>query len=176
MNSPHKGQWRGALINGWVNYREAGDSRRHCAHYDVIEMLSLEHSCRLSFDTTWSNTTIAKPKHVPVLGGTAKVPHSLAINCSSHFRRHVAPTLCLVTSLVRSCCIHFLSQQSSTTEERCFSRDKGCHNNEVQRHHNALRFIYHVRSRSYWRLWRNQTTVILYTVAISAYIFRCEAE
>ena len=44
MNSPHKGQWRGALmfslicvwINGWVNNREAGDLRRKRAHYDVI--------------------------------------------------------------------------------------------------------------------------------------------
>ena len=42
--SPHKGQWRGALmfslicawINVWVNTREAGDLRRHRAHYDVI--------------------------------------------------------------------------------------------------------------------------------------------
>ena len=46
VNSPHRGQWRGALkfffictrINGWVNNREAGDLRRHCAHYDVIVM------------------------------------------------------------------------------------------------------------------------------------------
>ena len=46
VNSPHKGQWRGALvftvvcarINGWVNNREAGDLRRHRAHYDVIVM------------------------------------------------------------------------------------------------------------------------------------------
>ena len=37
---PHKGQWRGALMfplicawmNDWVNNREAGDLRRHCAH------------------------------------------------------------------------------------------------------------------------------------------------
>ena len=44
VNSPHNGQWRGALmfslicacINGWVNNREAGDLRRHRAHYDVI--------------------------------------------------------------------------------------------------------------------------------------------
>ena len=43
VNSPHKGQWRGALmfslictwINGWVNNGEAGDLRRHQAHYDV---------------------------------------------------------------------------------------------------------------------------------------------
>ena len=47
VDSPHKGQWRGALmfslncawINGWVNNREAGDLRRHRAHYDVILMI-----------------------------------------------------------------------------------------------------------------------------------------
>ena len=46
MNSPHKGQWRGALMfslicawrNDWVNNREAGDLRRHRAHYDVTVM------------------------------------------------------------------------------------------------------------------------------------------
>ena len=46
VNSPHKGQSRGALmfslicawINGWVNNREAGDLRRHHAHYCVIVM------------------------------------------------------------------------------------------------------------------------------------------
>ena len=46
VNSPHKGQWRGALIfslicawiNGWVNNREAGDLRRLRAHYDVTVM------------------------------------------------------------------------------------------------------------------------------------------
>ena len=44
VNSPHKGQWRGALmfslicarVNGWVNNGEAGDFRRHRTHYDVI--------------------------------------------------------------------------------------------------------------------------------------------
>ena len=43
VNSPHKGQGRGALmfslicarIKGWVNNGEAGDLRRHRAHYDV---------------------------------------------------------------------------------------------------------------------------------------------
>ena len=47
VNSPHKGQWRGALmfslicvwINVWVNNREAGDLRRHRVHYDVIVMV-----------------------------------------------------------------------------------------------------------------------------------------
>ena len=47
VNTPHKGQWRGALmfslicawINGWVNNHEAGDLRRHCAHYDFTVMV-----------------------------------------------------------------------------------------------------------------------------------------
>ena len=38
MNYPHEGLWRGALINGWVNNDEAGDLRRHRAHYDVNVM------------------------------------------------------------------------------------------------------------------------------------------
>ena len=46
VNSPHKGQWRRALmfslictrINGWVHNGEAGDSRRHHAHHDITVM------------------------------------------------------------------------------------------------------------------------------------------
>ena len=47
VNSPHKGQRRGALmfslisarINGWVNNREAGDLKRIRPHYDVTVMI-----------------------------------------------------------------------------------------------------------------------------------------
>ena len=56
VNSPHKGQWRRALmfplicvgINGWVNNRKAGDLRRYRAHYDVIVMkhhIVIPHTC-----------------------------------------------------------------------------------------------------------------------------------
>ena len=49
INSSHKGQWGGALmfslicawVNGWVNNHEAGDFRRHRAHYDVTVMWGL---------------------------------------------------------------------------------------------------------------------------------------
>ena len=48
VNSPHKGQWPGALMfslicawtNGWVNSRDAGDLRLHRAHYDVTVMVT----------------------------------------------------------------------------------------------------------------------------------------
>ena len=56
VNSPHKGQWRRALIfslicawmDDWVNNREACNLRRHCAHYDVIVM-----------DMRWSITLLS---------------------------------------------------------------------------------------------------------------------
>ena len=46
VNSPHKGQYRGALMfslicawtNHWLNNRDAGDLRRHLVHWDVIVM------------------------------------------------------------------------------------------------------------------------------------------
>ena len=48
VNSPGKGQWRGALLfslirawtNSWVNNRDAGDLRRHRTHCDVGVMVS----------------------------------------------------------------------------------------------------------------------------------------
>ena len=55
VNSPHKGQWRGALmfsficvwISSWVNNREAGDLRRYHAHYDVIAMEYIEKDIQI---------------------------------------------------------------------------------------------------------------------------------
>ena len=60
VNFPHKGQWRGALmfslicagINAWVNNREAGDLRRHQAHYDVIVMNGILLNWGISVYTT----------------------------------------------------------------------------------------------------------------------------
>ena len=57
VNSPHKGQWRRALmfslicvwINGWVNNRDSGDLRRHRAHYDVIVMYRIMITSRILF-------------------------------------------------------------------------------------------------------------------------------
>ena len=54
VNSPHKGQWRCALmltficawINGRVNNRKASDLRRHLDHYDVIVMCIIWGSWR----------------------------------------------------------------------------------------------------------------------------------
>ena len=60
VNSPHKSQWRGALmfslicvwINGGVNNREAGDLRHYRAHHDVIIMIRPTKPTNLLF-TPW---------------------------------------------------------------------------------------------------------------------------
>ena len=63
VNSPHKGQWHGALIlwsapwiHGCVNNREAGDLRRHRAHYDVIVMrMGIQHpGCTFIKQCSWN--------------------------------------------------------------------------------------------------------------------------
>ena len=49
VNSPHKGQWRGALMfplicawtNDWANHRDTGVLRCHRTHYDVTVMITL---------------------------------------------------------------------------------------------------------------------------------------
>ena len=54
VNSPHKGQWRGALMftlicarkNGWVNNHEAGDLRRYRGHYEVTVMTKQDPQTR----------------------------------------------------------------------------------------------------------------------------------
>ena len=60
VDSLHKGHWRGAFIfalicpwtNGWANYRDAGDLRRHHDHYDVTIMqvttsIDVNHKARI---------------------------------------------------------------------------------------------------------------------------------
>ena len=65
----HKDQWHGALmfslicawINGWVNNREAGDLRRHSAHYDVTVMVGF---CTPNTETTEE----AAPRRWAIIG------------------------------------------------------------------------------------------------------------
>ena len=62
VDSPHKGQWRGASMfslicartDGWASNREAGDLRCHRAHYDVIVMIvaKISGNCHSG---TWKN-------------------------------------------------------------------------------------------------------------------------
>ena len=81
VNSPHKGQWRGALmfsficvwINDWVNNGEAGDLRRYRIHYDVTvmflcdsywtSMMISQHAWRHQTTWTWLYHHLASLGH-----------------------------------------------------------------------------------------------------------------
>ena len=65
VNSPHQGQWRGALlfsliyawINDWVNNIEASDLRRHRAHYDVTVVQFHYFPTQIIFNDTLNVTS-----------------------------------------------------------------------------------------------------------------------
>ena len=73
VNSPLKGQWRGALmfssicawINGWVKNREAGDLRCHRAHYDVTVMMFLHTNNAAHPSPPPPHNTEAYPSSLP---------------------------------------------------------------------------------------------------------------
>ena len=70
VNSPHKGQWREALmfsfiwIHGWVNNRKAGDLRRYRAHYDVTVMSRRVLGMQRCVLAMWFSSTLEKPNEV----------------------------------------------------------------------------------------------------------------
>ena len=116
VNSPHKGQWRGALmftlicawINGWVNNREAGDLRRHRAHFDVsimwphsyVTALYFEGSWPCSDDTYYKGTTL----YLFVIGRTkmCKIPDLQYCDV----RDNTSPSLAAISLVAPDRCYH----------------------------------------------------------------------
>ena len=83
---PHtNGQWRWALmfsficawINSWVNNCEAGDLRRHCAHYDVMAMIFRQMLCKWATIICLTNLHIFIQNHyISCLKITHGIPHA----------------------------------------------------------------------------------------------------
>ena len=82
VNFPHKGQWRGALVfsliwactNGWVKTRNAGDLRRHSAHYGVTVVETLFVDAR---SVHWSRFPLWRTNNVSL----AWSDHYLSVGC-----------------------------------------------------------------------------------------------
>ena len=96
VNSPHKSQWRGALMfslfcawtNGWANNRHASDLRRHRAHYDVIVMIA-----GLLITGPWK-----RPWHLqPNLYGFSIIPPRII---------HTNPVKCVMKLLIQQGFLH----------------------------------------------------------------------
>ena len=99
VNSPHKGQCRGALMfslvcawmNGSVKNREAGDLRRHRAHYYVIVMSKWRTFLYQHWYLTMGNIPLPSPvAHNGDLSFTPLVAHnsdiSFTVNGNSQWR------------------------------------------------------------------------------------------
>ena len=90
VNSPHKGQWRGALmftlicarIYDWVNNHEAGDLRRHLDHYDVSVM-----EFRVHTPVHWATTESDNGSR---LCGTKPLSGPMMVYCEFYLWEHVS--------------------------------------------------------------------------------------
>ena len=90
VNSPHRGQWRGALkfsliyarTNCWANHRDADDLRSHRAHYDVTvletrisvtfgSMLSVAQVLSACSHGPLTRYVILRVAHTPRMPGTS---------------------------------------------------------------------------------------------------------
>ena len=102
VNSPHIGQWRGALmfslicvwINCWVNTCEAGDLRRYRAHYDGTIMskinsdghkLRRHHQTNVLYEKTYHSLNILKLMTVLDIAGGHVMSRPLPRRNRRHF-------------------------------------------------------------------------------------------
>ena len=91
VNSPHKGQWRGALmfslicarINDWVSNREAGDLRRHRGHYyfDVI-MTTMASQITSQTQTIETHSTKRRMWTIPSLNCIRYQDKQIKLHCN----------------------------------------------------------------------------------------------
>ena len=98
VNSPHKCQWRRALmfsliyvwINDWVNDPEAGDLRRHRVHYNVTVMSNYALNTLIQHILfCGTHSCIFAP--TPVALSTCKWLQSIILNwCTEHGRYRAA--------------------------------------------------------------------------------------
>ena len=123
VNSPHKGQWRGALmfslicirINGCVYNGEAGDLRRHRAHYAVTVMkMGLapdlnQWRIRTKKSQQWPQTLKTDSRHdanFVAVGGTAgflpchQYDDKVGILKTLGFQRKVTPPVPFISRVI----------------------------------------------------------------------------
>ena len=106
VNSPHKGQWRGALMFslicvwtiGWVNNRDAGDLRRYRAHHGVTVM-KLQYSSQ----KVWTLFFSENQSNVVYLSLTAS--HIIHKSYSS-----------VTENLYLGCCVFYTKRQRANTQ------------------------------------------------------------
>ena len=128
MNSPHKGQWRGAFmfsltcsrINAWVNNHEAGDLRRRRAHYEVIVITAKPEQssqkwhllmvCRTAWDMCYNFANMYNTSSKKLLQTTTQPHTGVFANVQNSYQndfdspnRQTTGSKMYITSLMKLC-------------------------------------------------------------------------
>ena len=82
-------------INGWVNNREAGDLRRHCAHYEVTVIFHFQNAV-LSYTHIGHNCFRLNCTHAFKKGFS----HQVHVVCQVHVLSKCDPYPCLLSATV----------------------------------------------------------------------------
>ena len=111
VNSPHKGQWRGALIfslicvwiNGWVYNREAGDWRRYRAHFDISVMILLQNVPQIHVVFVASSLMQRLERNIPGSGNSKLWHHycDIIMSGSNHLRLYCFAALSFVPAQIK---------------------------------------------------------------------------
>ena len=120
VNSPHKGQWRRALMFSlicvWIN-REVGDLRRYRAHYDLIVMqnspcweFGLYRGCMQRQLSTWHYSDVIMSTMASQIAGVSIVYSTVCLG--AYQRKHQTFASLALTG-------EFPPQRSSNAENVC---------------------------------------------------------
>ena len=158
VNSSHKGQWRGASvvsvicawINVWVNKLDAGDLRRHLAHYDVIVMkcrivIQISHKVfpRATLSIIWLRGRLRNAYWSSFLAHIY-VPWPHSINCDVILLcLHIHLEVCLVCVCIKA--IYFQTCVSHLTS-RFYNYLSVC----ITVKNNALYFVTRCKAVLHW--------------------------
>ena len=128
VNSPHKGQWRGALVfslictwtNDWAKNRDAGDLGLHHAQYDVTVMfctvallMYLGFCWRELLGVRWSperNPSIYPARHMPQNCSGPTTPSCVSSNISWYMNYTPEEHIEVYTKLLTLCKMHLICE------------------------------------------------------------------
>ena len=131
VNSPHKGQWHGALVfsmictwtNGSVNNREVSDLRCHHTNYDITVMTTEE----LLYNEQCEKllTTLILHRYHNYLQSYIHVHHSARISFQNKKHQKIGTLTCIIESITHATI--FILPTKKNESVMLIKRESCCH-------------------------------------------------